>query len=292
MAEQTVVFLRYLPLNITLVSMETAQLPPYLGSTLRGAIGQALHQNIGAFNYLYNNRVTKNNEQDTVNPYIIVPPDIDDNPYEAGEALCFSMLLLGDAAQYVLPVIDALNELKNSGLGVQKHPFKLIKVTHGTEQRIIWQNDVFYPAATQSIPLPWRTLPNVRQVTMRICTPLRIRRGGEVIGQLDFPTVIRNITRRVEAITQRYGGWTDSGEAERILTLSSEVATIQSQLFMKGLERFSNRLGTKLDLSGLMGMMRFEGDLTPFVPWLFAAQALHIGRNTTFGMGRVEMEFL
>ena len=35
-------FLNYLPISITLVSLEKAELPPFLGSTLRGVIGQAL----------------------------------------------------------------------------------------------------------------------------------------------------------------------------------------------------------------------------------------------------------
>ena len=35
-------FLNYLPIRITLVSLEKAELPPFLGSALRGVIGQAL----------------------------------------------------------------------------------------------------------------------------------------------------------------------------------------------------------------------------------------------------------
>ena len=34
----------YLPLKVSLISQQRAELPPYLGSTLRGVIGQALLQ--------------------------------------------------------------------------------------------------------------------------------------------------------------------------------------------------------------------------------------------------------
>lgn len=47
-----------------------------------------------------------------------------------------------------------------------------------------------------------------------------------------------------------------------------------------------------MDFSGLLGNVQFEGNITPFVPWLYAAQILHIGRNTTFGMGKIEVEFI
>ena len=47
-----------------------------------------------------------------------------------------------------------------------------------------------------------------------------------------------------------------------------------------------------MDFSGLTGEVEYEGDLSPFVPWLYAAQTLHVGRNTTFGMGKLEVYFI
>lgn len=63
-------------------------------------------------------------------------------------------------------------------------------------------------------------------------------------------------------------------------------------MHLEHMERYSNRLQEKMDFSGLMGEIEFAGDITPFVPWLSAAEVLHIGRNTTFGMGQVEVLFL
>lgn len=41
MKEQTPFYLRYLPLSVSLISLKHAELPPYLGSTVRGVIGKA-----------------------------------------------------------------------------------------------------------------------------------------------------------------------------------------------------------------------------------------------------------
>ena len=38
-----------------------------------------------------------------------------------------------------------------------------------------------------------------------------------------------------------------------------------------------------------MGAMTFEGDLSPFIPWLNAAEVLHIGRNVTLGYGKIDV---
>ena len=292
MIEQTAFFLKYLPLKITLTSVETASLPPYLGSTLRGAIGQVLRHDTDAYNYLYNNRVMSDNHQDIVNPYVIIPPAMNKTSYCAGEELCFEMLLFGDAIKYAGSLIEAMNMLQSQGLGASRYPFMLSKVTHSINQRLIWQENSFNAVALQSALLPWRSLPGVRRVTVRTLTPLRIRRDGKLIEQLDFPVIIRNITCRIEAITTRYGGWTDKEEIKRIQTISSEIPTMQSNLYLRNMERYSNRQGQKMDFSGMMGIARFDGDLTPFVPWLYAAEILHIGRNTTFGMGQIDVEFL
>ncbi len=292
MEQQTAFFLRYLPVKITLVSMGTAKLPSYLGSALRGAVGQALHQDAAAFNYLYNNRVLNDNGQDIVNPYVIVPPAISDAPYHTGEELSFDIYLLGDAERYVQPLINALHGMQTLELGASRYPFELKKVTHSLDQRVIWREGFFNAIAARSAALPYRSLPYIRKLTMYAHTPLRIRRNGALLEDIDFQTIIRNITNRLEAVAARYGGWVDRAEAERIQILSAEVSVIQKHLELKNMKRYSNRLGEKMDFSGLLGSIQFEGELTPFVPWLYAAQILHMGRNTTFGMGRIEVEFI
>ncbi len=292
MEQQTTFFIRYLPMKISLISMETAVLPVYLGSTLRGAIGQALHHDAVAFNYLYNNRNLSDNGQDIVNPYVIVPPAINEAPYHTGEELSFHILLLGEAVRYTYPLINALYGVQRLGLGASRYPFELKKVTHSLDQRVIWQEGLFNAVAARSITLPYRSLPGIRKLTIYAHTPLRIRRNGVLLETVDFTTIIRNITQRIEAIAARYGGWVDTMDTARIQTLSSEVSIIQNNLELKNMKRYSNRLGEKIDFSGLLGTIQFEGELTPFVPWLYAAQILHIGRNTTFGMGRIEVEFI
>lgn len=284
--------LNYLPMKVSLVSMGQAELPAFLGSALRGVIGQTLHQNLDAYNYLYNNRTPNGDKYDIVNPYIILPPEMAENIYHKGEELSFHIILLGEAFQYIRPLINALQGIGRLGLGASRYPFELMKVTHSLDQRIIWKDGCFNDAAVRSVGLKYHSLSGVSQVNIRMLTPLRIRRKGKILDKLDFPTIIRNITRRIEMITENYGGSVDADEAERIRILSEKVSIIHEALEMKYVGRYSNRIGEKMDFSGLIGSVWFEGEITPFVPWLYAAQVLNIGRNTTFGMGRVQMEFI
>ncbi len=291
MSQQATFFIQYLPIEVSLVSMEASVLPEFLGSTLRGAIGQALHTNADAYRYLFNNRSYSKNKQDIVNPYMIVPPICETTTWHKGETLRFEVLLFGEAIRIAQDLIQALVGSTLS-LGVSRHPFAFIKARHKVDQRILWENNRFYPSAARSVTLPYFSLDAVRQVRIRTCSPLRIRRNGLLLETIDFPTVMRNIAHRIEALALSYGGWVDTDVINHLQKDSETIVVIDSSLKRKEVERYSSRINGKMDFSGLMGKIQFEGDLTPFVPWLYAAQVLHIGRNTTFGMGGIEVEFI
>lgn len=284
--------LSYIHLKVVLLSEESAQLPYYLGSTLRGVIGHTLQQDKEAYDYLYRNYVLSDYKMDIVNPYIIIPPPQGQCDYTKGSELEFEIILLGDAQRYTVSVIKALNKIHKLGLGVMRSPFVLKKVLHKQDQRIIWQDGYFNSNAIRQEELPYLCLSDVIKVTLQIHTPLRIRRKGNILLKIDFPTIFRNIASRMEELTKRYGGWVDKEEIARLMILSQDIIVVREELRLEALKRYSNRQGKTMDLSGVLGSIEFEGDITPFVPWLYAIQRLHIGRNTTFGMGNITVEFM
>lgn len=284
--------LSYLPIKFTLVSMERARLPAFLGSALRGIIGKALMQNHDLYDYFYYNRNTTGNRKDLVHPYIISLPLTNKTLYEKGEALTFTIILLGDAIQYANSFIHAVIKMDIYGIGVLRYPFHLVKLTHCVDQRIIWKDGILSEIALRSVPLSYHTIPDVRQVQIHIQTPLRIRRNSELLDDIDFGVIIRNITYRMEMFACRFKGFVDKEEIEHLHSLVLSVHASKKQLVFENMERYSNRTHEKMDFRGLVGDVWFEGDITPFVPWLYAAQILHLGGNTTFGMGQIEVEFL
>ena len=107
-------------LKVSLTALQQAELPPYLGSTLRGVIGQALLQTdkeICAF--LYRNGEEAGGGKVIAKPYMIIPPDIcmPQTVIGQGEKLGFEILLFGCAAKYAASVVSALEQLYRFGLG-------------------------------------------------------------------------------------------------------------------------------------------------------------------------------
>ncbi len=283
---------KYLPIRFSMSAKEEAILPAYLGSALRGAIGQLLRKDADTCHYLYDNRRLDKKRKEVLNPYIIIPPGIGQTAFGANDVLNFDLLFLGKGAEYAQHVIDALGEQGGLCLGVRRNRFVFDKAVHKPDQRIIWKDAVLHPTAMRSIPLAYRTLDDVQRAEIQFKTPLRMRRNNELLQTVDFPSIIRNITNRIKSLTARYGGWVDEEEIEHVQRLASEVRTAEQDIGLVNLDRYSSRTDEKMYFGGLMGTMAFEGDLSAFVPWLYAAQVLHIGGNTTFGMGQIEVEFI
>ncbi|MEW6665744.1 MAG: CRISPR system precrRNA processing endoribonuclease RAMP protein Cas6 [Thermodesulfobacteriota bacterium] len=57
-------------------------------------------------------------------------------------------------------------------------------------------------------------------------------------------------------------------------------------------ERYSNRQHTRLIMGGLIGSVTYEGDLGQYQPLLEVASRVHIGKQTTFGMGKMSFACL
>lgn len=129
MKERELFEITYLPLHISLLALEDAKLPKYLGSTLRGILGQALYKtNREVYKFLYKNGKQCKDKQDIVKPYIIIPPVVCGTELfvKKGEELNFEILLLGDAIQYASALIAALQKAEQFGMGAQRYSFSFI----------------------------------------------------------------------------------------------------------------------------------------------------------------------
>lgn len=281
--------LTYLPLLIRLRCCEPVVLPPFLGSTLHGMLGWALLSHRELYRYLFENRSLGGKSQDIVNPYFIDPPVYHER-YARGDELCFGLSLIGKAARCGREVAAALGEVRFFELGAARKKFELVEVLQAGRFQTIWKNG----RMTSMENLPVETVPGDMQTMCSHCsvhlqTPLRIRRKGELVTEVEFPRIIRSITRRIAELTERYGGYVNQEEIEMLIEKAQEVKLCSSGLYVNRLERYSSRHKEKMDWSGLMGALTFEGEMDAFTPWLNAARVLHIGRNVTLGYGKVDV---
>lgn len=285
--------LTYLPLLIRLQCQQTTRLPLFLGSTMHGIMGWTLKKySPEAYSYLFENKRVSGGKQDIVNPYFIEPPRSKSH-FEKGELLSFTFVLVGNAIQYAEVVIKALHQCKTFGLGAQRAPFILKDILHGTQFGDVYSEEGFNNMAL--MPENIDSLSRNEHATwcsLHLLTPLRIRRNGKLVEDITFPTIIRNITKRIGMLTERYGGHINNELATTSCELAQSINGTVSALHLSQMHRFSNRKNESMDWSGMLGALQFEGELSSFIPWLKAAQVLHIGRNSTFGCGKIDLIYL
>ena len=75
-----------------------------------------------------------------------------------------------------------------------------------------------------------------------------------------------------------------------VLEAASRVRIASTNVRWHDWERWSNRQQTSMRLGGLVGSLRLEGDLATFSTLLARAQQLHVGKGTTFGLGKLRIE--
>ena len=74
------------------------------------------------------------------------------------------------------------------------------------------------------------------------------------------------------------------GDAGRLVRKAESLAD-QRTLRWQDWSRYSSRQHRKMTLGGATGEWTFRGDLAGLYRWIWLGQWLHIGKNSTFGMG-------
>src|SRR5262249_26448426 len=125
------------------------------------------------------------------------------------------------------------------------------------------------------------------KVNLYFLTPVRLVSAGELTSKLPFVTFFRSLLRRLALLAYFHCGQPANLEAMRQLIKAAESVMIkQSSLRWRDWERFSTRQQTRMKLGGLVGMVSYEGDMTPFLPFLRLGELTHVGKGTSFGLGK------
>ena len=286
-------------------------LPEYAGSALRGAFGHAL-KHIACVTRaptcpacpLYRSCAypaifetpppldyARRKLSNVPLPFVVEPPLWGEREHAAGSALSFNTVLIGPALAQLPLVLMAWRRALQLGLGPQQGTARLERVlVEGQAEPVLADAAAAVRPHAQHLPWPPPN-PAPASVTLIFDTPLRLQRGGRLlgVGELTTPDLLRALLRRVaELVELQLGGTLDIDFA----ALSAHAATItgDAQLTWRDWTRQSNRQQQHMVLGGAVGRWTLRGDLAPFWPLLHQGQWLHVGKNATFGLGRYRIE--
>jgi CRISPR-associated endoribonuclease Cas6 len=148
----------------------------------------------------------------------------------------------------------------------------------------------------QDPPMTWKTIAGraaalAKADSLSLCflTPTRLKWNGNFVTNLEFHHLIRNLLRRLSALSYFHGEGHGTIDFKRLITDAGSVAVIKSTVEWYDWERYSNRQKTKMKMGGLTGEAHFRGDFAAFLPFLLWGELVHIGKGTSFGLGQYKI---
>jgi hypothetical protein len=235
-------------------------------------------------------------------PFVLEPPLDATTIYEPGTSLTFGLILIGKAIDYLPYFVYAFEELGRLGLGRDRGTFRLTEVrgeaasAEGGAWRPIYSGDrkilsngFRVHTGRDLVNAPEYDHDFSREVTLHLLTPMRLRFDEALVNHLDFHVLIRNLLRRVSALSYFHCGRQIALDFKELIARAQEVKTQKVEVHWVDWHRYSNRQKRKIQMGGLIGQVTYSGRLAEFLPFLRLGELVHVGKGTVFGLGKYQM---
>lgn len=238
-------------------------------------------------------------------PYIIVPPLTRKRYFSPDDSISFDILLIGKANDYLPYFIYTFTEMGKRGIGKDRGKFDIASVEalslDGTKTEIFNSNtgilkaEGFRIGYNYFISLPSPN-PHPAIITLSFETPVRIKVNERLSSEIPFNLLITRLSERAFLLAEFYCGAETCGERSEsigdlkdFLEVSENVETVNNRLRWVDWERYSTRQKARMKFGGWIGDVTYKGDLQKFLPLLRLGEHIHVGKATTFGLGKYRM---
>lgn len=291
-------------------------LPIYKGSTFRGGFGNAFKKVVCTlknkeckdcilkekciYSYVFetsppSDTAIMRKYEKAPHPFIIEPPDDKRQYYNSSDEIRFNLILIGRAIDYLPYFVYTFEELGNIGIGKGRGGFELRDVSCDGKTIYDSKNKTLNSFKASTLNLESETLnsksPNPSFSTLNFLTPARILYNGHLISDIEFHIFIRHLIRRIALLAYFHCGIDTSGwDFKGIIERAKEIKVKESRLNWYDWERYSARQDARMKMGGFIGDITFEGNIEPFMPLIRAGEVLHIGKGTSFGLGKYKIQ--
>ncbi len=225
-------------------------------------------------------------------PFCLEPDLSRQSDYEVGEQFSFGLKLFSYATDYLPYFVHAFSMAGKRGMG------RGTEYGHGRFhiEDILREGVSIYDAsaeqlhsgAAEEIGLP-SLCPSDREgvLHVQLLTPLRFKEKNRLTDRLEFVHLLLLITRRIRSLCALDGLTFRLPEDAfgELLRAAEAVQVEENRLFWQDWSRRSGRQGTVMKLGGLVGHIRYRGPAARFAEYMDFACRVHIGKQTSFGLG-------
>lgn len=215
--------------------------------------------------------------------------------FQPEDGFAFTLLLFGWANEYLPYFVYTLEEMGKIGLGRsiagQRGSFRLEQIT-AQGQLIYHRQDrvlLKQPPQDLALPEPGRHREGTSTITVRLETPRRLKYQNTLQAQLPFHVLLRAVLRRIASLGTSFEAGEPRLDYRGLVGRAQQVETVQADLQWLDWRRYSNRQDQAMLMGGLTGSVTYEGNLAELQPLFAFAEQVHIGKATTFGLGKIRV---
>jgi hypothetical protein len=307
--------LRLERVRFQLEALDPIRLPGYSGSAFRGLLGHSLRHSVCVtrapncdgcllrqhcvYSTFFESPALPEQPGQRYSalphPFVLEPPPAGQRAHAPGDPLSLGMTLIGPAAELLPYLIHALQRAGERGLGREQARFRLRGVEQETQPgsgqwSSVYDSQRGVLEAFRSQPPLIGTAPST--VSLALITPLRLKQQGHYLGvqQLDARALLGTLARRVALLMDHYQPEAEAPDWHALQPAIDQVRLERAVLRWVDWTRYSSRQRTPMQLGGLLGHLTLSGPGLPALwPLIVLGQWLHLGKNTSFGLGRYRL---
>jgi hypothetical protein len=254
------------------------------------ACGECMFSQSCVYGFAFESIVPKDNQVLTgrnriSHPVIIETEKTDD---AAADSLRFYLIFLGAAVKYLPYFYYALKNSGKAGILKGRFSFTVTQVRDGSHPLLVNEETLdtgFSPDVWEYEPSTGTAAGGPKSLMLRLRAPLRFKAGGRYTSGFSAEDFALCLHRRAQTLCSQYGV-NDSGEYR----FSGGWDIAERDLVWRDYTHYSARQKRAIRLGGITGTMVLSGDFSPYeYAILRFAEIFHAGKNTNFGLGKIEI---
>lgn len=296
--------IRYLKLFVTIRFIEDSNLPKYKVSMIRGGIGEMLLRAYCIYDrnceecsfqeecivqriYYHHLKIVPDYVQGKESlGYLYECNDYRTN-FHKGDTLTFSIILFGDVVIYASTIIQAIYRLGMFGIGSGCVPFQVDTIKNQRKEQILQDGclyiDRLKPDQIQDY-IKNRIQQEKEAKKVKFLMPLTLKYERKKQREFSANALADSIYRRIYLLNCMEGI-----EMERRCPFRDSWKILEQKTEVVKIPRYSNTAKECIYLEGIKGSFLIEEIEEEFLPYLYAGELVHIGKNTSMGFGQYKI---
>ena len=293
----------YVHLTLTVEILSDGGLPSFKSSMIRGAVASSVRRFacfpkrsvcLGceyaggcAYHFLFEPKKTVSGEINQ-NLYVIDCSDVR-RRFSKGDFFSFDLKLFAGGVNYMAYVIRGLFDAQKKGFTKAGLEFR-IKSINTLDGRVLYDgvNLEMQNICGELSPESCCSSPLLR---MNFLTPFRTKVAGKLIRDFSVTAFIRSLVERVASLGMLPRDYGFAWMKRNLGDILNNIDVKHPDFRWEEMTRFSNRQKTAMQLGGIVGSCELSGAaLADLIPLIKAGEIAHIGKATTFGLGKYRVE--